>query len=87
MKCVIKSSIPSVSGAGDYERVRVGPAGQRRQDGDAVRGDQAFPCHRGQGSCLQVSAQSVMFIQKRARCSSVVRAFTHGAMGHRIDPS
>ena len=22
-----------------------------------------------------------------ARCSSVVRAFTHGAMGRRIDPS
>ena len=22
-----------------------------------------------------------------ARCSSMVRAFTHGAMGHRIDPS
>ena len=22
-----------------------------------------------------------------ARCSSVVRAFAHGAMGHRIDPS
>ena len=24
---------------------------------------------------------------KGARCSSVVRAFAHGAMGHRIDPS
>ena len=24
---------------------------------------------------------------KGARCSSVVRAFTHGAMGRRIDPS
>ena len=24
---------------------------------------------------------------KGARCSSVVRAFPHGAMGHRIDPS
>ena len=23
----------------------------------------------------------------RARCSFVVRAFAHGAMGHRIDPS
>ena len=26
-------------------------------------------------------------INNRARCSSVVRAFAHGAMGHRIDPS
>ena len=25
--------------------------------------------------------------QKGARCSSVVRAFAHGAMGRRIDPS
>ena len=24
--------------------------------------------------------------QRGARCSSVVRAFAHGAMGHRIDP-
>ena len=24
---------------------------------------------------------------KGARCSSMVRAFAHGAMGHRIDPS
>ena len=24
---------------------------------------------------------------KKARCSSVVRAFAHGAMGRRIDPS
>ena len=24
---------------------------------------------------------------KRAKCSSVVRAFAHGAMGRRIDPS
>ena len=24
---------------------------------------------------------------RRARCSSVVRAFAHGAMGRRIDPS
>ena len=26
-------------------------------------------------------------LQKGARCSSVVRAFAHGAMGPRIDPS
>ena len=25
--------------------------------------------------------------ERGARCSSVVRAFTHGAMGRRIDPS
>ena len=24
---------------------------------------------------------------KRARCSSVIRVFAHGAMGHWIDPS
>ena len=31
---------------------------------------------------------SVCFRQPMgARCSSVVRAFAHGAMGHRIDPS
>ena len=28
-----------------------------------------------------------MYMLKGARCSSVVRAFAHGAMGRRIDPS
>ena len=28
-----------------------------------------------------------VFILMGARCSSVVRVFAHGAMGHRIDPS
>ena len=28
-----------------------------------------------------------MFSLRGARCSSVVRAFAHGAMGRRIDPS
>ena len=28
-----------------------------------------------------------LFLLFRARCSSVVRAFAHGAMGRRIDPS
>ena len=28
-----------------------------------------------------------VLIKAGARCSSVVRAFAHGAMGHRIDPS
>ena len=27
------------------------------------------------------------FLREGARCSSVVRAFAHGTMGHRIDPS
>ena len=31
--------------------------------------------------------KSRTFTQKGARCSSVVRAFAHGAMGRRIDPS
>ena len=32
--------------------------------------------------------QDVLFsLGAGARCSSVVRAFAHGAMGHRIDPS
>ena len=30
---------------------------------------------------------SVLLPIKGARCSSVVRAFAHGAMGRRIDPS
>ena len=29
----------------------------------------------------------MILTQMGARCSSVVRAFAHGAMGHRIDPS
>ena len=29
----------------------------------------------------------VFFTFMGSRCSSVVRAFAHGAMGHRIDPS
>ena len=29
----------------------------------------------------------VCFVGSGARCSSVVRAFAHGAMGRRIDPS
>ena len=36
-------------------------------------------------SCLDTVGQ--YFIPPRARCSSVVRAFDHGAMGRRIDPS
>ena len=29
----------------------------------------------------------MQFVDRGARCSSVVRAFAHGAMGRRIDPS
>ena len=29
----------------------------------------------------------VYFVETGARCSSVVRAFAHGAVGRRIDPS
>ena len=35
----------------------------------------------------QLNVQSQGVYQWRARCSSVVRAFAHGAMGRRIDPS
>ena len=28
-----------------------------------------------------------IYIYRGARCTSVVRVFTHGVMGHRIDPS
>ena len=35
--------------------------------------------------CFDLCVSSV--ILTGARCSSVVRVFTHGAMGHRIDPS
>ena len=41
-------------------------------------------------SCLFDSSAicySVCFAVTGARCSSVVRAFAHGAMGRRIDPS
>ena len=34
----------------------------------------------------QICIQTV-FVLEGARCSSVVRAFAHGAMGRRIDPS
>ena len=32
-------------------------------------------------------SHQVAFVVKGARCSSVVRAFAHGAMGRQIDPS
>ena len=35
--------------------------------------------------CVYLTVHHLCFVG--ARCSSVVRAFTHGAMGHRIDPS
>ena len=39
------------------------------------------------GSILHRVDPLSYFSFQGARCSSVVRAFTHGAMGHRIDPS
>ena len=40
-------------------------------------------CNKGCGMCYLVCW---MMHIKGARCSSVVRAFAHGAMGRRIDP-
>ena len=45
---------------------------------------------RGKGVhswCDGSSDRSFMGWTQRARCSSVVRAVAHGAMGRRIDPS
>ena len=36
---------------------------------------------------LMSTSFSCIFIELGARCSSVVKAFAHGAMGRRIDPS
>ena len=40
-----------------------------------------FDCARSELSNFQ------LHVIRGARCSSVVRAFAHGAMGRRIDPS
>ena len=37
--------------------------------------------------CSTISLLRDACMNKKARCSSVVRAFDHGAMGRRIDPS
>ena len=37
--------------------------------------------------CQHISEYQQDSLCAGARCSSVVRAFTHGAMGRRIDPS
>ena len=37
-------------------------------------------------SCVNIDGEGLHFVCG-ARCSSVVRAFAHGAMGRRIDPS
>ena len=37
--------------------------------------------------CRNTLSTSICFAIVRARCSSVVRAFVHGKMGRRIDPS
>ena len=36
---------------------------------------------------LHLPVSALVSFYKGARCSSVVRAFIHGAMGRRIDPS
>ena len=43
--------------------------------------------HGGLIQLFLVPAQDVSPWYEGARCSSVVRAFAHGAMGRRIDPS
>ena len=40
-----------------------------------------------QTSVIQLNLRMYSFGMYGARCSSVVRAFAHGAMGRRIDPS
>ena len=37
--------------------------------------------------CMDVCLYVCIYLFVGARCSSVVRAFAHGAMGRRIDPS
>ena len=39
------------------------------------------------GPDIEIMLYSVISKVEGARCSSVVRAFAHGAMGRRIDPS
>ena len=36
---------------------------------------------------MSICSTMEYFVLTGARCSSVVRAFTHSAMGHQIDPS
>ena len=40
-----------------------------------------------QRQCVEFLFNVHVFAQQGVRCSSVVRAFAHGAMGRRIDPS
>ena len=48
----------------------------------------AVPCPWGpEGVATHVVHMSLSFQKEGARCSSVVRAFAHGAMGRRVDPS
>ena len=39
------------------------------------------------GSILHGGPFELFLVPLRARCSSMVRSFAHGVMGHRIDPS
>ena len=45
----------------------------------------SFEDNSKEGKCYHKHTHILLY--KGARCSSVVRAFAHGAMGRRIDPS
>ena len=75
-----------------------GTAEKEIQEGN-LTGAAGEGCKRG--AAMAISGYSIVWVKKthkisftfafrktsEARCSSVVRAFAHGAMGHRIDPS
>ena len=46
-----------------------------KEHSNSEKGNSQYPLHE------------LLFSNKGARCSSVVKAFPHGAMGRRIDPS
>ena len=55
-------------------------------------GDKGNECrltssHHSVLSCRRTVLSFIHSLIREARCSSVVRAFAHGAMGRRIDPS
>ena len=47
----------------------------------------ATPSAANKYNCSTTAVVTVLYFRIGARCSSVVRAFAHGAMGRRIDPS
>ena len=54
-----------------------------------LRGVQVYQTCNSQNKVVVEGCQKIKWYLLRfgARCSSVVRAFAHGAMGRRIDPS